>query len=245
MSSCRIIKASKDLPQSEFKPFSFNTLNRSHSPVVEENSSISFTPLSIFDTSEINGIKKHEEPEPLPEGSFITDEELERRLRESFEQGLLDGKNLAERGLFNVFKGLRTATEQILDLREKVVRESEDELLKIVMAVAKKVIIKEVQQDRTIVSEVLKNSLSSLSENDSITVRLNPDDHAMASAGAESILDGDLKSLNIKPDTAIAQGFCQIETEMGIVDANLESQLDEIYRKMLEEKSSRAEIDAV
>jgi len=241
MSSSRIIKSSNSAEDS-IPAFSFNTINAGLPPTTQNNPSCSFVPLALFDTSGSTGIGQQTEPEPEPEGIFLTHEELDYRLKNSFEQGLTEGKNLAERGLFNVFKALRTSSEQIISLREKILRESEDELLHLIMLIARKIIIREISQDRTLLANFVHNAVAGLPENDEIIVRINPDDYALITSGHEEIMPNDPRQnkMSLKPDPGIMVGCCKVETSMGVVDATLDSQLDEIYRSMKEDRSEAA-----
>ncbi|QEM69886.1 flagellar assembly protein FliH [Geobacter sp. FeAm09] len=204
-----------------------------------------FIPMGIFDSSEITRAQAAPPPEEAapavvePAGVVLTEEELDQQLRDAFNSGLQEGKNLAERGLVNVFRSLRTAAEGIRDLREKVMRESEEELLKLIVMVARKVILREVKTDRSILEHMVQTAIAGLSERDMITVRLHPDDHAMITSGHGDFFQQELKSdrMNFKADAAVLPGNCLIDTEMGTIDASVDGQLDEIYRRLLEERS--------
>ena len=203
-----------------------------------------FVPMGIFDPSEINASR----PAPAPEGTLemveptgivMTEEELDQQLRDAFNSGLQEGKNLAERGLVNVFRSLRGAAEGIRNLREKVMRESEDELLRLILMVSRKVILREVRADRSILENMVRSAVAGLSERDSVTVRLNPDDYAMITSGHGDYFRQELTSdqMHFKADAAVLPGNCQIDTEMGTIDASIDAQLDEIHRRLLEERS--------
>ena len=195
--------------------------------------------MGIFDSSEMNGDLHGEAGEPEePPSVTMAEEELERQLRESFERGLTEGKNLAERGLVNVFRSLRTAAEGVEALRERILRESEDELVQLIMMVSRKVILKEVSLDRSILSEVVQAGISAVSEHDKITIRLNPDDYILATTGTGEILRKELikSRMQLKADPAVMQGSCLIDSEMGTIDAGIDAQLDEIFRRLQEER---------
>lgn len=174
-----------------------------------------------------------------PEGILLTEEELDQRLRESYESGLQDGKSLAERGLLNVFTSLRSATEGLHSLREKVMRESEDELVRLIMMVARKVILREVAQDKGILSDVVKASIAGISERDEIIIHLNPDDYSNVIAKREDYFRKENFSdkLQFRADPAVQLGSCRVDTEMGTIDASFDSQLDEIFRRLQEERT--------
>jgi flagellar assembly protein FliH len=184
---------------------------------------------------------EEEQPQepPPPPGVSMTEEELDQQLRDAFNRGLQEGKSLAERGLEHVFRSLRSAADEIRTLREKVVREAEDDLLRLVLMIARKVILREVSQDRTILLRLVQAATSGLAERTEITVRLNPSDHTMITASHEEQFRRELQTegMRLKADPAISPGDCQIDTDMGTIDAGIEAQLEEIYRCLLEERS--------
>ena len=236
MSSSRIIKFQPDGNNESMPSFTFRPIGQA---APDSQGVGGFVPMGLFDTSELSGyVKEIKEEIPDPDSVLIKEEELQRQLNQAFENGLAEGKNLAERGLFNVFRALRTASEGIHNLRDKVLRESEDELLNLIIMVARKVILREVAQDRGILSEVVQNAIAGLSERDEITVRLNPDDYALATTGRDDILHKELASdrMRLKPDPTVLSGCCMIDTDMGTINASIDAQLDEIYRRLLEER---------
>jgi flagellar assembly protein FliH len=245
MSSSRIIKSQSGADQAEIPAFDFRPIRQAYENRV--GGGCDFVPMGLFDSSELNGGSAASQRKiDEPAGVNLTEEELNARLNEAFQSGLQEGKNLAERGLVNVFRALRTASEGIHSVRDKVLRESEDDLVKLVILVARKVILREVAQDRTILSEVVRNAVAGISERDEITVRLNPDDYALVTADRGDLLSRELLTdrMHIKPDPTVSAGFCQVDTEMGTIDAGIDAQLDEIYRRLLEERSSSAGVGA-
>ena len=249
MPSSKIIKAAAtELPP--ISAFSFHAVsqNAALTPAADvDDDDAAFVPLALFDGSELGArtglAPPQTAPEPPPEevpGGFVSDEQRERELQESYQRGLQDGKNLAERGLLNVFKSMRTASEELQQLRERVLRDSEDGLLALVLAVARRVIHQEVVQNRQVVLSVIRAALYNVSSEDEIVIRVHPDDHALLTASQDQALQRELSSFRftLKSDVTLPPGCCQVETTLGTVDASFEAQLEEVYRRMLEERTS-------
>lgn len=241
MSSSRIIKSTQN-DASQIADFSLRPIGQTPFTGSPEQGSAGFVAMDMFTGPGVSG--RNEEQREVPEEAGpplveITEDELRQKISDSFNAGLQEGKNLTERGLVNVFRALRAANESIRNLREKVLRESEDELINLIMLVARKVIIREVSQDRSILANVVKNALNDLSARDELIIRINPDDYALITSGREECLQKELVSdrLLLKADPQVAAGFCQIDNEMGTIDAGLNAQLETIYRNLLEERS--------
>jgi flagellar assembly protein FliH len=168
----------------------------------------------------------------------ITEEELTEKVRESFETGFEEGQRQAERGLSNVFKSLRRAIDEVTSLREQIFRESEEDLLRLSILVARKIIQQEISEDRRILTRIVAAALENAAERDDVVVRLNPEDYRLVTTHRQHYLQGigDGRDLNMKPDDTVSQGGCVIDTVMGEIDARLESQLDEIHKRLLEDR---------
>lgn len=134
-------------------------------------------------------------------------------------------------------KGLSQVTEKLVKLeaiKEKFYRETEKDIVKLVVAIAEKVIGKIVEDRPDVIRDVVRQALER-SIGDRITVRINPDDYkTLVKENVEfrDVLDR-TKRLHFKEDDTIAKGGCVVETEVGTIDAQIETQLDAI-RKALE-----------
>jgi flagellar assembly protein FliH len=238
----RIIKSGQ-ICSTPVGAFAFRPMNQAAAGQIADEASSGFVPLEIFDTSETGGSYGGAPGERReadgPPSVTLEEEELSRRINDSFEKGLIQGKNLAERGLLNVFRSLRIASEGVTILREKVMRESEDELVKLIIMVARKVIVREISLDRTILNSIVRAAISDLTDRGDITIRLNPDDYILVTTSHEEIFHKELMTerMQIKSDPGVLQGCCLVDSEMGTVNAGIDAQLDEIFRRMLEERT--------
>ncbi len=239
MSSSRIIKPT-DEDSTGISEFNFCNIAQSSVASPAEQNTGNFVPMGLFQGSESQNMSGEEEVDAGPPPIEISEEDLNRRIREAFDAGLKEGKELAERGLINVFRALRASSETIHNLRDKIIRESEGEIINLVMSVARKVIIREIAQDRSILAGVVQNARAGLSAREEITVHINPDDYLLVTSGRDELLHKELlnERLLLKPDPSVATGFCLVETAMGTVDASLDGQMDQIYRSLLEQHTT-------
>lgn len=240
MSSFKIIKLA-DQAGTTISEFSFKNIGQSGAVVSGAESAGGFVPMGLYQGFNSQDSAQDEVVAPIE----ISEDELNERISDSFNAGLKEGKDLAERGLINVFRALRSSSETIHNLRDKILRDSEDELIKLVILVARKVIIREISQDRSIVAGVVQNALSGLSAREEVTVHLNPDDYLLITSGRDELLHKELlnERLQLKPDPSVATGFCLVDTAMGTVDASLDGQLDQIYRSLLEQRTAAVVVE--
>jgi flagellar assembly protein FliH len=169
----------------------------------------------------------------------ISEDELLQRVQESYERGFEEGQRQAERGLANVFKSLREGISEVINLREQILRDCEEDLLKLSIIVARKIVHQEITQDRSILAKVVTAAIDVTSESDDIIVRLNPEDYKLVTSNKLNYLNGSCgeRPLNLKPDEAVSFGGCIVDTVMGEIDARLETQLEEVHKRLMEERA--------
>jgi len=134
-------------------------------------------------------------------------------------------------------KGLAQVTEKLMDLarlREEFYATAEPEVIKLVMSIAEKVIGRLVTENpegiKSVVRQALERSLG-----DRITVRLSPDDYRAIVEEDEAfkgVIDR-TKRLTFREDDSISKGGCVLETEVGTIDAQLETQLAAIKKALI------------
>jgi len=200
--------------------FSFRNIGQSGGLAPAEQGTGGFVPMALFQV----GDSQDQAIDAGPPVIEMSEEDLNLRTSDAFNSGLKEGKELAERGLVNVFRALRSSSETIHNLRDKILRESEDELINLVMLVARKVIIHEVTQDRTILAGVVQNAIAALSAREEIVVHINPDDYLLVTSGHDQLLHNELinERLLLKPDPTVSSGSKTVArgTSLGSLMAN-------------------------
>jgi flagellar assembly protein FliH len=194
---------------------------------VEKENSESVSELQAFESSDVdNGM------------IMINEEELEKRIEEAFIKGSEEERRQADEDLAGICGALTEAVSIVSRLREKIVKESEEELLKLAFLLAKKIIRQEVKHDRQIMAQVVSEALREFPEQHDIVICLHPEDYKVISSNRELFLAGvgNERQIILKPDDAMTIGGCVVESSTGVIDARIEAQLDEIYRSLVEER---------
>ncbi len=259
MSSSNIIK-SKAAEGQRFERFDFETIlqrDDMRRPVAAMSAFVPYLDSILGDSNQAPGFRAHSESDADPAADEMHESEMmvpigipeevhEQKIQESYEKGFEEGKRQAERGLANVFKALRDAVEDLVTLKEQVLRASEEDLLKLSVMIARKVIHQEISIDRLILAKVVAAAVSNASDRDELVIRLNPEDHRLVSAHKHLYLNGcnDERLVELRADDVIAPGGCIVDTVMGEIDARTDSQVDEILRRLLEEKTSLMSLPA-
>jgi len=170
----------------------------------------------------------------------IPEAEALARIEAAYQDGVRDGRREAETELSSVSEGLAKALISVGTVRQELFHEAEEDLLRLSVAIARSIILREIAQDPVILAGMVQGAVEAVAECDELVVRLNPDDHHVVAQSQEfAQLSSEKKRIVLKGDASVERGGCLVETVRGNVDARLESQLDEIYRRLAEERSCR------
>lgn len=184
-------------------------------------------------------------PEPEIEAALQRIQVLERRIHEleaelprrydsgraegyklGHAQGIAEGTAEAAQQWAPMLEKLGQSIADLATFRPRFRREAEPELLKLSMAVAKKILRREVSVDPFALLGVLKAALESINQAELLQVRLHATDAEMLKARIEEM---ELPAaVSILGDPAVARGEVRIETKRGTVEAGIQAQLAEI-----------------
>jgi len=133
-------------------------------------------------------------------------------------------------------KALADALDEVSRLREKLAQNSRQDMLRLVMAVAEQVIRTQAAVDSGVVMNIIDNALQSAVRSDRYRVRINPADLAAVNEQKPLFIASvsGLKNLHIEADANISAGGCRVDSELGEVDATLETQLETIRQALTE-----------
>lgn len=152
-------------------------------------------------------------------GAALARQEVETELR-----------TIWDRQTFAIKGNIQAIIDSIIEAREELWRETEQEMVALVIEIARKVIKTEVKQNSDVIVEMIRHAMRRISDKDNIRIRVNPDDVGVVREHREDlmrILDG-IRHLEIDDDRRIGQGGCVIETNAGTIDARVETQFEQV-----------------
>jgi type III secretion protein L len=150
--------------------------------------------------------------------------ESEKVLADSLEQGYAAGLDKWNDALAEAWKQ-----------REDFLAQNEAELLKLAVAIARRVIGESVKADADVVLQVAKEALRSVRSERKVTIKVNPSDEANLRLKSETLkmLGAEVGELVIVGNPSIAAGGCVVESDLGIIDAQIDTQLASIEDALL------------
>lgn len=133
--------------------------------------------------------------------------------------------------LNEIRENLSNTIENLTALETNIIEQLDDDLVKLALEIAKKVVRREVSIDREIALTLVQVSLKRLQDRTIAEVHLHPEDFAYVEANREKLKFRG--SIELVADDSISIGGCLIHTETGDIDARLQSQFDEISHGLL------------
>lgn len=120
------------------------------------------------------------------------------------------------------------------EIRERVWRETEKDLLRLAIRLAEKIVGREIKKDQKTIVDIVANAVQNARQQEKLTIRVNPQDLPIIEKETERISVGSkIKFIDFAADPRVVSGGCLIESEVGTIDARLETQLRVLERALL------------
>jgi flagellar assembly protein FliH len=159
-------------------------------------------------------------------------EEAEARVRASYSQGLAAGEasaqQRAQQKLDPVLHGLNAMIAELASLRKRVRAEAEDDAVKLAIAIARRVLYRELATDPEAILGLIKAAFSKLNARETHRLRVSPSDAIVIQEHRAKLQIP--PGLEIAPDQSLTTGSAIFETSRGDLDASIDTQLSEIDR---------------
>lgn len=118
--------------------------------------------------------------------------------------------------------------------REAALAEVERDVLRLAVRLAEKIIGREIQADPATLADIVSTALRSARQHETLVVRVHPADLPEVQSRRERIDPaGRARFLDFVPDPQVSRGGCVIQSESGVVDAQLDTQLRALERALL------------
>ncbi|MCF8040390.1 MAG: flagellar assembly protein FliH [Desulfohalobiaceae bacterium] len=163
--------------------------------------------------------------------------DLEAIKKEAYTRGKSDGRQEAEGKLHTASQALADGLEQISRLRESLLTKSKEDMVRLIIGVARQVIQTEVEEKKEIVVKTVTRALEAAVQSDEYTITVHPEDLKVVTEQEPLLLAGmrGLQNISFRTDEAVSRGGCLAESHTGDVDAAIETQLNEMHEHLRKE----------
>lgn len=159
-------------------------------------------------------------------------QDWELRVQRAREEGRRDAETAARQAATEEIAALQhrllQSIETIATFRPRLRLEAERQVVELAIAVARRVLRRQITIDPDAVAGLVRSALDGLSLREVVSVRCHPASASSIQAGLERL--GAPPALRIEPDSSLESGAVLIETTYGVLDASVATQLEEIER---------------
>lgn len=168
----------------------------------------------------------------------ITDSHIKKREQDAYENGYAAGVKAQSKDIAAKLEVLAALSKTIPQIKKDILEKGEEQMVKLAIAIAEKILQQEVSTRKEVILGVLKGALKNIAETEGIKIHLHPQDFRYMMEVKKDFLqsfDG-IRNMVFEEDSSIKRGGAVVETMFGEVDARLENQLKEIKAAMLQSK---------
>ncbi len=158
--------------------------------------------------------------------------------QEGFNDGLAKGTNEGEKAGFELatqkleplLDSLQQGLLQLKNLRQETYQRIEKEVVALALAIARKVVCREIEMDKEVVVCVAREALAKVQDPGKIKIKMNPSDLQFINETQYQLseLIADIDNVTLEAEDNIQSGGCVIETNLGEIDARIEKQLQAV-----------------
>jgi flagellar assembly protein FliH len=155
-------------------------------------------------------------------------QEAEGRTKAAYTQGLAAGEAAAQQKLDPVLHSLNAIIAEVAGLRKRVRAEAEDDAVKLAIAIARRVLYRELATDPEAILGLVKAAFGKLNARETHRLRLSPSNVAVVQEHRAKLQIP--PGLEVVADGSLTPGSAIFETSRGELDASVDTQLAEIDR---------------
>ena len=154
----------------------------------------------------------------------------ENAYAKGFVRGEKAGIESGNEKIESAVKSIKQGLSELIKTRQDIYLETEQEIVKLAMAIARKIVWNEIRVNKDTVVNVVKEAVKKVEGNEKVKVKLSCKDFQFIKNEKPAIIDKitDTENVGFEMDESIPDGGCIIETESGDIDARIEKQFQAV-----------------
>jgi flagellar assembly protein FliH len=153
-------------------------------------------------------------------------------LAEGIAAGREQGRREAQAELEPVLQALGAAVRGVVEARDRALEAAEADAVSLALAVADRIVHRHAAEDPDLVLVMVREAIRRTADRTRLTIRVHPDCVARVTAHRPEWLEamGAPGLLEIVADRRVGRGGAEVSCPAGLIDARLETQLEEARR---------------
>jgi flagellar assembly protein FliH len=155
-------------------------------------------------------------------------------------EGAAQGREEGKQDALPSAVAFANAGQALIVFEEQMIARYTPEMVRLAVEIAEKIVLKTVAADPAIVASILERARREVLDARRILIHLNPADYNLLAEMRPELLTmghDNGRVIEVVADEEVSRGGSRLETEIGIVDATLPTQIAEIRRQLLDEDS--------
>ena len=183
-------------------------------------------------------VRHQREPQPEEDDGIAIEAIEEQAYQRGFdagkEEGYAEGEkagiDIGTHSIAPVADSLYQAIEQFETIRTESYKSIEEEVVKLALTIARKIVCHEVKINRDVVVCVAREALSRGEDPGNVTIKMSPADLELIQKTKTQLvkLQENIKHVTFEASDGVGQGGCIIETDLGDIDARIEKQFQAV-----------------
>lgn len=155
---------------------------------------------------------------------------------EGYQTGYAEGFEAFKEENGQLTANILAVLKELQGLRLSIFQEYEQQIVRLSLLIAKKIVHNEVKTEKSFVLQMLKDAMSHFEGMGSVQIKLNPEEYEFIKAHQSELVAflDDEQVIKVKADTRIPAATAFIDTDFASVDLDLNSQFEEIETKLKE-----------
>jgi flagellar assembly protein FliH len=163
------------------------------------------------------------------------DAEKKRVLEEGKKQGYDEGYQQGLAEVDGIRASLADEKKQLEEEYDQLIEELEPRFIDVITSVYSHIFGVDLEDNRDILVHLIDSTMRRVESSRTFIVHISAEDYPYVSMQKQSLVEGALAGrgmLEIIEDIALPKGACMIETDGGIFDCGVDTQLDELTKKL-------------
>ena len=170
----------------------------------------------------------------LAEARALAEQKVEEAYAEGLARGTEAGEARFKESVAEAGQMLHAASEALTQAREQFLASTEQEVVRLAVAIARKLVEREISMDPSLVADTARRAIEKILDAERVVVRVHPGDLEAMREHRVTLLEEfeAIKALEVVADDSVEPGGCVAETDQIEIDARIEAQIEEILKTL-------------
>lgn len=148
---------------------------------------------------------------------------LDAAYQQGIEKGKAEGLRAYEAKSLELVAGINALGQE----KKRVLNQAKREILNLSTQIAEQILKSEISFNQAVSLNIVSEALGKITDKDHVTIRVAQADFEYINLNKDYLKEhiGDIKNLQIIEDQHASQGGCMIETDLGYIDATIETKV--------------------